>query len=85
MKICVKCKEKMTCELNGVGVRFTKRGTHTYYGDKFKCHSCGQEIIICNTTPTESFYFKDYDIFMDCTKEEAEELRRKNETKKLVE
>ena len=47
MYICVKCKKEMRCKKNGIIVRYGE--SHCYASDKYKCPSCGNEILACNT------------------------------------
>lgn len=43
MYICVKCRIEMNCDKTGVGADFG--GGHVYRGDRFKCPTCGLEIL----------------------------------------
>lgn len=46
MLVCVKCRKEMRCIENGVGTDFGNG--HVYAGDKYRCKSCGFEIISTN-------------------------------------
>ena len=49
MIICVKCKKEMRCVKTGIGADYSNG--HVYAGDKFRCISCGIEIISTNAAP----------------------------------
>lgn len=44
--VCVKCEREMRCEKNGIRVGGKEVPTWVRYGDKFKCPSCGFEIVV---------------------------------------
>jgi len=50
MVVCKTCKKEMSCETNGVQVRFGT-GEHCYAGDTFKCPTCDYEVVVTNGTP----------------------------------
>ena len=52
MVVCRPCKKEMTCETNGVQVRYGS-GTHCYAGDEFRCPTCGATVVVTNGTPWE--------------------------------
>lgn len=67
MFICVKCRKEMRCDKNGVGADFGNG--HVYPSDRYKCPSCGQEILYA----TNPIYDKDHtsqDEYLDCKKKD---------------
>jgi hypothetical protein len=77
MLVCAKCKQEMTCQKNGVGIRYTETGEHVYWGDLYWCKKCGSETVHCNSQPSQDTNLtrltKD-DIFMNNTAERAKEI-----------
>ncbi len=68
MYICVQCKTEMVCDKNGVGVRYNN-GSHVFYGDRWKCPSCGNMIVKTSNHPVHEFEFNllPDDIMMDAS------------------
>jgi hypothetical protein len=52
MKICVTCRKEMKCIKTGAVAVW--HGHHCYAGDKYRCESCGCEIMVCNSNSYHS-------------------------------
>jgi DNA-directed RNA polymerase subunit RPC12/RpoP len=64
MYICVPCKREMRCDKNGVGADYGNG--HVYPADRFKCSTCGHEILATNRTASFDPENKFQDEYLDC-------------------
>lgn len=63
---CVKCRKEMRCDKNGVG--FDYGNGHVYPSDRYKCDSCGAEILAMNGAPIKDPTYGTQDEYLRAAK-----------------
>lgn len=63
MYICVRCHHEMQCDKNDVGADFGNG--HIYAADRYKCPTCGKEILATNPRPIYDPDHKTQDEYLD--------------------